>query len=313
MHMPGLNRDLVEHRLPIKQGFRPYKQPARSFNSEVVVRVKDEVERLLRAGFTQPCQYAEWVSNIVPMEKKGTGKISACVDFWDLNRVTPKEEYPMLIADMFVNNASGHKVIGFPDGNVGYHQIFMDKGDMYKTVFRCPRFVGPFEWVVLTFGLKKASATYQWAMNLILHDLLKVILEVYIEDVVVKSAGFQEHMTDLQVSLERMRRYGLKMNPLKFVFGVSASWFLGFVVHEQGIQVDPKKVEAINRMEEPTCKRDVQKLLGKINYLRMVISNLAGKIDPFLPLLRLKHTDEFVWGQSKRMPLKESRTTWPRY
>jgi hypothetical protein len=60
-------------------------------------------------------------------------------------------------------------------------------------------------------------------MNLILHDLLKVILEVYIEDVVVKSAGFQEHMTDLQVSLERMRRYGLKMNPLKFVFGVSAS------------------------------------------------------------------------------------------
>jgi hypothetical protein len=161
MHMPGLSRDLVEHHLPIKQGFRPYKQPARSFNSEVVVRVKDEVERLLRAGFTQPCQYAEWVSNIVPMEKKGTGKISACVDFWDLNRVTPKEEYPMLIADMFMNNASGHRVIGFPDGNVGYHQIFMDKGDMYKTVFRCPRFVGLFEWVVLTFGLKKASATYQ--------------------------------------------------------------------------------------------------------------------------------------------------------
>jgi hypothetical protein len=161
MHMPGLSRDLVEHHLPIKQGFRPYKQPARSFNSEVVVRVKDEVERLLRAGFTQPCQYTEWVSNIVPMEKKGTGKISACVDFWDLNRVTPKEEYPMLIADMFMNNASGHKVIGFPDGNVGYHQIFMDKGDMYKTVFRCPRFVGLFEWVVLTFGLKKASATYQ--------------------------------------------------------------------------------------------------------------------------------------------------------
>jgi hypothetical protein len=62
-------------------------------------------------------------------------------------------------------------------------------------------------------------------------------------------------------------------------------------------------------MEEPTCKRDVQKLLGKINYLRMVISNLAGKIDPFLPLLRLKHTDEFVRGQSKGMPLKESRTT----
>jgi hypothetical protein len=71
---------------------------------------------------------------------------------------------------------------------------------------------------------------------------------------------------------------------------------LGFIVHEQGIQIDPKKVEAINKMEEPTCKRDVQKLLGKINYLRRFIANLAGKIDSFLPLLKLKHKEEFRWG-----------------
>ena len=95
-----------------------------------------------------------------------------------------------------------------------------------------------------------------------------------------------------------MRRYGLKMNPLKCAFGVSAGKFLGFIIHEHGIEIDPKKVEAIRKLEEPTCKRDVQKLLGKINYLRRFISNLAGKIESFIPLLRLKHEAEFTWGKN---------------
>jgi hypothetical protein len=91
-----------------------------------------------------------------------------------------------------------------------------------------------------------------------------------------------------------MRKYGLWMNPLKCAFGVTASHFLGFVVHEQGIQIDPKKVESIRKIGEPTCKRDVQKLLGKINYLRRLISNLARKVELFLPLVWLKHSEDFI-------------------
>jgi hypothetical protein len=75
-----------------------------------------------------------------------------------------------------------------------------------------------------------------------------------------------------------MRKYNLKMNTLKCVFGVSAGRFLGFVVQEEGIEIDPKKVESIKKFAEPTCKRDVQKLLGKINYLRRFIANFAGKV-----------------------------------
>jgi ribonuclease HI len=86
------------------------------------------------------------------------------------------------------------------------------------------------------------------------------------------------------------------MNPLKCVFGMSAGWFLGFVVHEKGIEIDPKKIESIKRLGPPECKCDVQKLLGKINYLRGFIANLAGKVDSFLPLLRLKHEQDFTWG-----------------
>jgi hypothetical protein len=90
-----------------------------------------------------------------------------------------------------------------------------------KITFRCPGFVGLFEWVVMTFFLKNAGAMYQRAMNLIFHDLLRVLMEVYIDDVVVKSVGFEEHMTDLKLSLERMKKYGMWMNPLKCAFGVT--------------------------------------------------------------------------------------------
>jgi hypothetical protein len=117
--MPGLSSELVEHRLSIKLGFRPHRQSRRSFNDEVIAKVKDEVERLLKAGFVQPCQYAEWVSNIISVDKNGTGKIRVCVDFRNLNRATPKDEYPMPIVDVVINNASGHKMISFLDGNAG--------------------------------------------------------------------------------------------------------------------------------------------------------------------------------------------------
>ena len=109
----------------------------------------------------------------------------------------------------------------------------------------------------MTFGLKNAGATYQQAMNLIFHDLLGVILEVYIDDVVVKSSAAEPHLADLRLAFERMRKYGLNMNPLKCVFGVSAGKFLGFVIQEHGIEIDPKKIEAIQKVEAPKCKKDM--------------------------------------------------------
>jgi hypothetical protein len=125
------------------------------------------------------------------VEKKNTGKILVCIDFRNLNKETAKDEYPMPIADMLINNASGHRVMSFLDGNVGYNQIFIAEEDISKISFHCPSFISLFEWVVVTFGLKNARATYQWAMNLIFHDLLGIILEVYIDAVVVQSDSME--------------------------------------------------------------------------------------------------------------------------
>jgi len=228
------------------------------------------------------------------VEKKNTSKIRVCIDFFNLIKATPKDEYPMPIADMLINNASRHRVISFLDGNAGYNQIFMAEEDMSKTAFSCPGFIGLFEWVVMTFGLKNAGATYQRAMNLIFHDLLGVILEIYIDDIVVKSDYMKNHLADLRLAFERMRRYGLKMNPLKCVFIVSAGKFLGFIIHENGVEIDPTKVEAIQKIRPPQNKNGMQKFLGKVNYLRRFISNLSGKVNAFTPILWLINEADFT-------------------
>jgi hypothetical protein len=96
--MPGLIRDLVDYHLPIKTGFRPSKQPARHFNPCNYDRIKEQINRLLDADFIRSCRYTDWISNIVPVEKKDSGKIWVCIDFRDLNKATSKDEYHMSIA-----------------------------------------------------------------------------------------------------------------------------------------------------------------------------------------------------------------------
>jgi hypothetical protein len=86
------------------------------------------------------------------------------------------------------------------------------------------------------------------------------------------------------------------MNPRKCAFGVSTGKFLGFVIHEHGIEIDPDRIKSIWNVGPPTCKVEVQKFLDKVNYLRRFISNLAGKIDAFTPILRVKNDAQFAWG-----------------
>jgi hypothetical protein len=111
------------------------------------------------------------------------------MDFRDLNRATPKDEYPVPVAETLINTVAGNKILSFMDGNAGYNQIFMALEDIHKTAFRVPGAVGLFEYMVITFGLKNAGTTYQHAMNYIYYDLIDKLVEIYIDDVVVKSTS----------------------------------------------------------------------------------------------------------------------------
>ena len=173
--------------MPIKPGYRPYKQPPQKiFKEEVLADVKMEVQRLLEANFIRPCRYAEWILSIVPVYKKD-GKMRVCIDFRDLNKATLMDGYPMPVADVLVDAATGYEVISFMDGNASFNQIFMAVDDILKMAFRCPGHISLFEWIIMTFGLKNAGATYQRAMNYIFHELIGKIVEIYIDNVVVES------------------------------------------------------------------------------------------------------------------------------
>ncbi|KAM2155555.1 hypothetical protein ACFX1Q_047245 [Malus domestica] len=124
------------------------------------------------------------MANIVPMLKKN-GTLRIYIDFRNLNLATPKDKYPMLISDLLIDAAAHHEILSFMDGHAGYNQIFITEADVHKTTFRCPGSLAIYKWVVMPFGLKNAGATYQRAMNIIFHDLIGTIVEVYIDNVVI--------------------------------------------------------------------------------------------------------------------------------
>ncbi|KAK1668400.1 hypothetical protein QYE76_056559 [Lolium multiflorum] len=233
----------------------------------------------------------------VDLTEKKDGRWRVAIDFRDLNRATPKDEYPMPVAETLINAAAGHKVLSFMDGNAGYNQISMAPEDIHKTAFRVPGAVGLFEYVVMTFGLKNAGATYQRAMNYIFHDLIGKLVEIYIDDVVVKSVSMEGHLDDLRRVLDRTRKFGLRMNPKKCAFGVTAGQFLGFLVHERGIEIGLKSQEAVRTMQPPTTKKELQRLIGKINFVRRFISNLSGRIEPFMAV---KTKSDDFWGAEQQ-------------
>jgi len=211
----------------------------------------------------------------------------------------------MPVANLLVDATARHRIISFMDGNAGYNQIFMAEEDIPKTAYRCPSHVGLFEWIVITFGLKNAGATYQRAMNFILHEFIGKLVEIYIDDVVVKSGDFTKHLDNFRKVLECTRKHGLKMNPNKCAFGVSESQFLGFMVHQRGIEISRRSIDAIRKVVAPTNKTELQSLIGKIYFIRRFISNLSGKIHAFTPLLKLEADQEFVWGREQQLALDE--------
>ena len=127
----------MEHHLPFKSEFYPFQQSPRRMSKEVKLKVKEEIEKLLKAKFIRPTRYVQWLANIVPMMKKN-GKLRVCVDFRDLNVVTPKDMYVIPIVDKLVDSTANNELLSFMDGFSRYNQILIVVDDISKTAFKCP-------------------------------------------------------------------------------------------------------------------------------------------------------------------------------
>ena len=209
----------MEHLFPIKSEFHPLEQSPRRISKDVELKVNEEIEKLLKAKFIIPTIYVQWLANIVPLMKNNE-KLKVCVDFRDLNAATSTDMCIMAIVDILVDSTTNKELLSFIDGFSGYNQILIIVDDISKIAFKCPASLGTSEWLVKPFGLKNAGATYQKAMNAIFHDMLGHHMEIYIDDIVIKSKKADEHVNHSRKGFERMRLHQLKFNPLKCAFRV---------------------------------------------------------------------------------------------
>jgi hypothetical protein len=281
--MPGIDLGLVAHSLNVELGTKPVVQPTRTFPTEVEAQITQEVKKLLADGFIKPIQHPRWLSNIVLVKKKN-GQIRCCVDFRNLNKACPKDEFPLPNMDLLIDSAVGNAMFSFMDGFSGYNQIRISSKDAEKTAFRTP--IGNFYYTVMPFGLKNTGATYQRTMTAMFHDMIHQKIEDYVDDIVVKSKRREDHLEVLRRVFERCRLYKLKMNPPKCAFGVSAGKFLGFLVHNRGIDVDPAKASTIATMKPPTSHKELKSFLGRLSYIRRFIPGLTAVTSTFSHLLK---------------------------
>nr|KYP75603.1 Transposon Ty3-G Gag-Pol polyprotein [Cajanus cajan] len=281
--MPGLDREIVEHKLPIKNGIPPVKQKLRRIKPEWSLKIKEEVQKQLDVGFLVVSQYPEWLANIVPILKKN-GKMRVCVDYRDLNRPSPKDDFPLPHINVLVDNTSTNTVFSFMDGYSGYNQIKMAIEDQEKTSFITPW--GTFCYRVMPFGLRNVGATYQRAMVTLFHDMIHKEVEVYVDDMIDKLKDENDHLIHLRKLFNRLRKYKLKLNPTKCTFGVRSGKLLGFIVSEKGIEVDLDKVRAIIEMSPPRTEKEVRGFLGRMNYIARFISQWTDTCAPIFKLLR---------------------------
>ena len=175
-------------------------------SKEVKLKVKEEIEKLLKTKFIRPTRYVQWLANIVHVMKEN-GKLWLCVDFRDLNVAIHKDMYVVPIANMLVYSATNNELLSFMDGFSGYNQILITVEDIPKTTFRCLGYRRTFEWLVMPFGLRNAGATYQNAMISVFHGMLVHHMEIYIDDIVDKSRRSNEHVDHLTKSFEMMRHH----------------------------------------------------------------------------------------------------------
>ncbi|RDX75708.1 Retrovirus-related Pol polyprotein from transposon 17.6, partial [Mucuna pruriens] len=280
--MPGTDPNFMNHRLSMAEGARPGEEKRRA--------IQGETSKLLKVRFIREVRYPEWLANVV-MVRKANGKWRMCTDYTDLNKVCPKDPYPLPNIDRLVDSVSGFEFLSFMDVYSSYNKKKMHPDDEEKTA--CITDGGAFCYKVMSFGLKNVGATYQRLMDKIFKYVIGRDIEVYVDDMVAKSKGGESHCEALGRVFEVLRRHQLRLNPEKCSFGVQVGRFLGFMLTERGIEANPDKCRAVISMRSPQNVKEVQQLMGRVTALSRFISKASKIATPVLNTLKKERN--FAW------------------
>jgi len=203
---------------------------------------------MFEVGIIAPIRFSEWVSNLVPTRKK-SGEIRLCVNLRNLNQVSLKDHYPLPKMDHILQRVVGSSRISLLDGISGFNQILVHPDDQDKTTFTTPW--GTFKYVKMPFGLKNAGATFQRAMDITFSKGIHDFLVVYLDELTPFSKSYQEHLKHLRKVFMACRKYGISLNPKKFLFGLEEGKLLGHIISKDGIRIDTERIQAILQIPYP--------------------------------------------------------------
>ncbi|WVZ97643.1 LOW QUALITY PROTEIN: hypothetical protein U9M48_043160, partial [Paspalum notatum var. saurae] len=281
--LPGLPPDkdvefaieLVAGTTPISR--RPYRMPPDELK-ELKVQLQEQLDK----GFIRPSS-SPWGCPALFVEKKDQGGKRLCVDYRPLNVVTVKNKYPLPHINILFDQLAGAKVFSKIDLRSGYYQIKIREEDIPKTAFSTR--YGLYEYLVMSFGLTNAPAFFMYMMNSVFMNELDKFVVVFIDDILIYSKSEEEHKGHLRIVLARLRKHKLYAKFSKCAFWLKEVSFLGHILSEKGVAVDPSKTVT-----------EIRSFLGLVGYYRRFIKDFSKTAKPMTSLT--KKNAKYVWSSN---------------
>jgi len=238
--------------------------------------------------------------------KKKDGKLRLCADYLALNEVTKKDRHPLPLISEALDRLGGARYFTRLNIKDAYHNIRIREGDEWKITFSTK--LGTYEYLVMPFGLCNAPAAFQRWINEVLMEHIDRCCIVYLDDVLIYSNTLQQHRKDVNNILKPIRKSGMKVKPSKCEFHQSETEYLGFIIGQEGVKIDPVKTQAIWDWTTPKKIKEIQFFLGFCNFHRRFIEGFSKTAKPLYARTKKECIGNWEWGDKEQQAFDELRT-----
>ena len=293
-----LNTKAPPFKIDLKEGFRleRLRSGNRKRSPEEAQTIKDFVTKMSKAGLIEEAYNVPHAACLVLVKQKG--KTRVCIDFRHLNEGTKEDLYPQERADQVLASFEGCKFLSTLDATSGYWQVPIAQESQHLVAFKCAQ--GTFKWTRLPFGLVNAPSHYNRWMTKVLDGL---DVKRYVDDIIIASRTWQEHVDKLRQVLQRCREHGVKLKPSKCHIGMKEVQVLGHIVSSEGVRPDPMKTRAMAEMAPPTNVKELRTFLGMSSFYRKFCYNFSAKTDKMRKLL--KKASAWTWTEEHQKEFEE--------
>lgn len=289
--LPG-ETDLVHHEINLKPGSAPIRVKQRPLNPIMEESLRKQVNEWIGAGVVEPSQ-SPWRFPLIPVKKKGSpGSIRWCVDFRSLNAQTITDAYCIPDVQSNLARLANSNFFSVIDTVCAFHHVKLRASDKKYCAFQAPQ--GLYQFCKMPFGLKNAPSTFSRLVSKALGEVPLECVLVFLDDCLIHSQTFEEHLCHVRLALRAHEKAGLKIKPEKCKFFQNEVEYLGHLVSPSGVRVIPEYIRVIQEWPVPETTSDVRAFLGKCGYYRRFIGHFGSIANPLSELLKDKKKNEKI-------------------